>query len=162
MTGWRFVLTFISALGSGLIAGVFFAFSSFVMRALGRLPAPQGITAMQSINIVVLNPVFLGVFVGTALLCLVLAASAVWGWRASGAGYLLAGSVLYFVGTFLVTMVGNVPLNDRLAAVDPSSAEGAQVWATYLSQWTFWNTVRTVAGLLAAASLTAALWTART
>lgn len=75
---------------------------------------------------------------------------------------MLAGSVLYVVGTFLVTMICNVPLNDRLAAADPSSADSARLWATYLTQWTFWNTVRTLAALAAAASLTAALWTSRT
>jgi uncharacterized membrane protein len=59
-----------SALGSGLIAGAFFAFSSFVMGALGKLPASQGIAAMQSINVVVINPIFLGVLFGTAALAL--------------------------------------------------------------------------------------------
>jgi uncharacterized membrane protein len=62
-------LNFVAALGCGLIAGVFFAFSSFVMRALARLPASGGIAAMQSINVAVLNPVFLGTFAGTALAC---------------------------------------------------------------------------------------------
>ncbi|MGD9741821.1 MAG: hypothetical protein AB7V53_04220, partial [Dongiaceae bacterium] len=55
------VLTFLSALGAGLIAGLFFAFSSFVMAALARLPADQGVAAMQSINTAVLNPVFFAV-----------------------------------------------------------------------------------------------------
>jgi len=45
-----FILTLVSALGCGLIAGVFFAFSAFVMKALARLPPAQGIAAMQSIN----------------------------------------------------------------------------------------------------------------
>lgn len=85
MIGWRFLVTFVAALGCGLIAGVFFGFSSFIMRALGRLPAPQGIAAMQSINIVVINPVFLGVFVGTAALCVVLAIASLWMWHAPGA-----------------------------------------------------------------------------
>ncbi|WP_010496926.1 hypothetical protein [Paenibacillus elgii] len=53
-----FGLTYASALGSGLIAGLFFAFSTFVMSALARLPAEQGIAAMQSINVTVLNPLF--------------------------------------------------------------------------------------------------------
>ncbi len=158
---WLLVLTFVCALGSGLVAGVFFGFSSFVMRALGKLPAPQGIAAMQSINIVVINPVFLGVFAGTAVLCALLGGASLWLWRAPGAIYVVAGCVLYVVGTFMVTMVCNVPLNDQLAAVDPSSAEGARVWAVYLPRWTMWNTVRTIAGLAAAAALTVALWTSR-
>jgi uncharacterized membrane protein len=159
--GWRFVLTLLSALGSGLIAGAFFAFSTFVMKALARLQPPQGIAAMQSINIVVINPWFLAVFVGTAVACLVLAISSLFLWHQPGAGYLLAGSLLYVLGTFVVTMVFNVPRNDALAAVDPVSAEGARLWTTYLSSWTAWNHVRTAAALAAAALLTLGLCTAR-
>ena len=65
------VVTFLSALGSGLIGGLFFVFSTFVMTALGRLPPAGGIAAMQSINVAVLNPVFFTVFLGTAGLCLI-------------------------------------------------------------------------------------------
>jgi len=65
-------LTLGAALGSGLIAGVFFAFSTFVMPALARLAPAQGVAAMQAINVAVLNRWFLGVFVGTAAACLLL------------------------------------------------------------------------------------------
>src|SRR5262245_13089111 len=153
----RFVLTVLAALGCGLISGVFFAFSSFVMKALARIPPPQGIAAMQSINAVVINPIFLGVFVGTALACLVLAASSLFTWHKPGAVYLLAGGLLYLVGTFLVTRVFHIPQNDALAAVDPASAEGARLWAGYLVRWTVWNHVRTAAALAASASLTLAV-----
>jgi uncharacterized membrane protein len=156
-----FVVTLVSALGCGLIAGAFFAFSSFVMKSLARLPAEQGIAAMQSINVVVINPVFLGVFVGTAITCALLAVSSLWRWQAAGTGYLVAGGALYVVGTFVVTMTLNVPRNDALAAVDPKSADGAKVWADYIVGWTAWNHVRTVAALLAAAALIAALWRMR-
>jgi len=57
-----FALTFLSALGAGLVAGIFFAFSAFIMSALGRLSPAGGISAMQSINVVVLNPLFFAVF----------------------------------------------------------------------------------------------------
>ena len=50
INGLLFALTFISALSCGLMAGVFFAFSPFVMNGLARLPAQQGIAAMQFIN----------------------------------------------------------------------------------------------------------------
>jgi len=150
-------LTLLSALGSGLIAGTFFAFSNFVMGALGRIPSAHGAAAMQSINVVVLNPVFLGVFVGTAVVCALLAVTALFRWQEPGALFLLVGALLYFVGTFLVTMVFNVPLNDALAAVVPDSTEGASLWARYLSTWTNWNHVRTIAALAAMTLLTIAL-----
>lgn len=150
------VLVLLSALGSGLVAGIFFAFSTFVMGALARLPAPQGIAAMQSINIVVINPVFMAAFMGTAVLCIVVVAGALFGWAGPHPTLVLAGAVLYLVGNIVVTMTGNVPLNNALAAVDPASAEGAAVWVRYLSTWTAWNHVRTATGLLAAACFTIA------
>jgi uncharacterized membrane protein len=142
-------LTFLAALGSGLIAGFFLAFSATVMWALERQPPAAGIAAMQAINVVVVNPVFLGTFFGTAVLSLVLAAAALMNWAEPGAFYLLAGSLLYLLGSILVTMLCNVPLNNRLAAVEPDSAEGKAVWAHYLRVWTAWNHVRTVAPLAA-------------
>jgi len=152
-----FALTILSALGAGVVAGVFFAFSTFVMGALGRLPAAHGIAAMQSINVVVINPLFLGVFIGTAGLCALLVAAALFTWQQPGAMLLLVGALLYFVGTFLVTMFFNVPLNDALSAVAPDSSDGASLWARYLSTWTNWNQVRTIAAFAASAVLTIAL-----
>jgi uncharacterized membrane protein len=148
---------FLSALGSGLIAGAFFAFSSFVMSALGRLPPANGIAAMQSINVVVINPVFRGVFLGTAAACLGVLIGSFMRWPGPGAAYALAGSVLYLVGTFLVTMAFNVPRNNALAVVEPASGAGAEVWTGYLTSWTFWNHVRTIAALATMISLILAL-----
>jgi uncharacterized membrane protein len=140
-------VTFAAALGSGLMAGLFFVFSVFMMTALARLGAPQGIAAMQSVNVAIINPLFLVVFMGTAMLSLVAAVAAIWNWSAEGSGWLLAGSLLYLVGIIAVTMIFNVPLNDALAAVDPASGEGAALWERYLDVWVKWNHVRTIAGL---------------
>jgi uncharacterized membrane protein len=83
------------ALGAGLVAGVFFAFSSFVMKALAQLPAEQGVAAMQRINVVVLNPAFLGVFVGTAAIAGLCAAGALFSWGTPGSALLLVAAGLY-------------------------------------------------------------------
>lgn len=152
-----FALKVFSALGCGLIGGVFFAFSTFVMKSLGRLQPAQGITAMQSINIVAINPLFMAALFGTAVLCLILAIVTLFKWQ-SGSAYLLIGCVLYICGTVLVTIIFNVPLNDALARVAPDSTEGAKIWTTYLSNWTMWNHVRTVAALAAAALITFSLY----
>jgi len=139
-----------AALGSALVGGVFFAFSSFVMKALGRVPSSEGIAAMQSINVVVINPSFMGAFMGTALLSL----GAIWLAVARGshppAIFFLGGAILYFIGTFLVTVGGNVPLNDQLAAVSATDSAAVTLWEPYLDRWTMWNHVRTVAAMLAA------------
>src|SRR5205823_10691704 len=139
-------------------AGVFFAFSAFVMHALARLPPVQGIAAMQSINVVAaVRPLFMAAFLGTAAACALLAVSSLLRWHKPGASYLLAGSLLYLAGTFLVTIVCNVPRNEALAAVDSASADGASRWAGYIASWTAWNHVRTAAALAAAVSHTIAL-----
>jgi uncharacterized membrane protein len=142
-------LTFIAALGSGVVAGVFFAFSSFVMPGLARLPAAGGIAAMNSINVTAVTPLFMTALFGTGLVCLILAVGAVIGWNQPGSFWLLAGAVIYLVGNLIVTMVFNVPLNDALAAVDPASSNGATVWTTYLRDWVMWNHVRTVTAIAA-------------
>jgi uncharacterized membrane protein len=153
-----FALILLSALGCGLVGGVFFAFSTFVMRALAALPPPQGITAMKSINIAVINPMFLGPFLGTAVGCAILLVSALLTWQKPGASCVLAGSALYLLGTFLVTVVFNVPRNNALAPLNPASAESARFWAEYVAGWTLWNHVRTIAAIAAAILLTFALW----
>jgi uncharacterized membrane protein len=153
----RLALKLFAALGCGLIAGVFFAFSTFVMTALARLPPAQGIAAMQSINITVINLWFMAAFLGTAAACFLLAVSSLLKWQQPGAAYLLFGSLLYLVGTVGVTVFCNVPLNEALAAVNPSSPESASQWASYLANWTVWNHVRTAAALAAAAAFTLAL-----
>jgi len=152
-----FALTFVSALGSGLIAGVLFAFSAFVMKALAHLPPAQGIAAMQSINVVIINPLFMVAFLGTALACVALAVSSLFRWNEPSAVYIIVGSLLYLVGTVAVTGVFNVPWNDKLAAAEADTADGANLWHRYVADWTAWNHVRTAAALAAAASLTIAL-----
>lgn len=153
-----FILTFFSLLGCGLVAGIFFAFSTFVMRAFARLLPAKGIEAMQSINITVINPWFLSVFLGTAAVCFLLALSTIWIWDQPGSVYLLAGCLLYLIGTLLVTVVFNVPMNNALEAMVSSSSEASDYWTNvYLTKWTFWNHVRTVAAILGTASLMIAL-----
>jgi uncharacterized membrane protein len=152
-----YVLTVLAALGSALVAGIFFAFSSFIMGALERLRPHEGIAAMQSINIVVLNASFFLAFFGTAALCIFLIFLALLNWSEPGALWLLAGSLLYLLGCILVTMVCNVPLNNALARVAPENAGGHELWQRYLTSWTNWNTFRTAASLLAAAAFIMAL-----
>jgi uncharacterized membrane protein len=152
---WIDGLTFATALGCGLVGGVFFAFSSFVMPALGRLPAAQAIAAMQSINVMAITPVFMLALFGTALCCAVLAVVALVRPDDVGASAVLAGSGLYLVGTIFVTMAFNVPRNNRLAAAHAAPSEGA-LWTEYLTSWTRWNHVRTGAALGASAFMTVA------
>jgi uncharacterized membrane protein len=141
-------LTIFAALGSGMIGGLLFAFSNFVMRALAQQPPESGIRSMQAINITITNPLFFLVFLGTALVSVVLAISALTRISSPGTLLLLIGCVIYIVGTFGVTMAFNVPLNDRLAVLEPSTTQAAEFWREYLSSWMLWNHVRTIATIL--------------
>jgi uncharacterized membrane protein len=146
MTRMMFILTLAAALGSGLMAGLFFAFSTSVMSGLGRIPVPHGIAAMQSINVTIINPIFLSVFLGTALLSALLIVGAIFGW-VPNPGWVVTGALLYIVGVTGITMFINVPMNNALAAVGADTAAGAELWARYLERWTFWNHIRTLAPL---------------
>jgi uncharacterized membrane protein len=140
-------MTLVTALGCGLVAGVFFAFSSFVMPALRALPPAQGVAAMQSINVKAVTPAFMIALFGTALACLVVAAI-------ERDAYTVAGAALYLVGTIGVTIAYHVPRNDALAAAEPGDHEA---WTRYLREWTAGNHVRAAAALAAAALFTASL-----
>ena len=156
------LVTLVAALGAGLNGGVFFAFSTFVMPALSRLPASEGIAAMQSINVAAINRWFMGALFGTAAVCALLIALSFFASSKGGSGLSIGGSTLYLAGTILVTIAFNVPRNDALASLEPASAEAANLWARYLREWTAWNHVRAASGLLSAAGLSLALLASRT
>ena len=150
-------LALLVCIGAGIVGGVFFAFSNFVMKSLAQLPASQGIAAMQRINVVVVNPLFLGVFMGTAVLAAACAVAGFFPWNAPRSLFLLAAGVIYVVGSFLVTVAFNVPRNERLARMGSESAEAAAYWPAYVREWVQWNHVRTAASLASAACAAAAL-----
>ncbi|WP_456640319.1 anthrone oxygenase family protein [Bradyrhizobium sp. USDA 10063] len=151
------ILLWFSALGCGLMAGLYFAFSTFIMGALGRIGQASGIAAMNAINVDIVRSLFMPLFLGTTLVSAILALVAVFRLGEPGALAMLAGGVVYVVGMFVVTMIFNVPLNNALADADPASTEAASLWARYLKEWTFWNHVRTVASTAACALFIAAI-----
>lgn len=154
---WMYAATLATALGCGLVAGVFFAFSTFVMQGLARATPPHGIVAMQSINVWALTPVFMTLLFGTGAAVGLLAVLALaWG-PAPQSLYVAAAALLYLVGVIGVTAACNVPRNNRLMEADPGSTEGERVWADYVKTWTAWNHVRTVTALAAAAALSLTL-----
>lgn len=144
-----------SAISSALVAGIFYAFSSFVMPALGRLSDERGGEAMNSINVTVYTPSFMILFMGTALLSAVLAVWSLFTIGSLGSQLVLAASLLYVVGCFGVTMRFNVPLNRQLTEIVAGS--GSVSWRLWLREWTTWNTVRTIGAGLASALFILAL-----
>lgn len=153
---WLLVLTVVAALGCGLVGGVFFAFSTFVMRGLARLPAGAGVSAMQSINVNAVRPAFMTALFGTAVVCLAVAAGALVD-RGEDSVLLVTASGLYLLGNVAVTGAANVPLNDALAATDPQDPGAARGWEAYVRSWSRWNHVRTLTAVLASALFLVAL-----
>ncbi|MEU0190371.1 anthrone oxygenase family protein [Streptomyces afghaniensis] len=155
--GPYFVLTVLGVLGTGLVAGVFCGFSTFVMRGLATLPPAQGVAAMNAINVAAVTPPFMVVFLGSAVLCAVIAVVTFVLWPEEGTVELLVGSALYLFGSFGLTMVANVPRNDALLKLEPDASEAAAYWPAYVREWTMWNHVRTAASAGAAVAYVLAL-----
>lgn len=127
------------------------------MKALDRLPVEHGIATMQSINRTVLNYSFFVVFMGTTLTTVLLMINSLLHWDQPNAINLLVGSVFYLLGSFLVTVVYNVPLNDALTKVDAENEKKVTVWKKYMVKWTAWNHVRTATSFLASGSFILAI-----
>ncbi len=149
-------LSFAAASGAALVGGVFFGFSSFIMAGLGRIPSEQGVAAMNSINVTVINPGFMTALFGTGLLCLVVGALSLGSLGMLDGKLILAAALFYILGCDAVTMVFNVPLNNALTAATPGTPEAAALWTRYLSEWTMWNSVRTAASFVSAILFVAA------
>ncbi|MEU6732987.1 anthrone oxygenase family protein [Streptomyces physcomitrii] len=155
--GPYFVFTVLAALACGLVAGVFTAFSAFVMRGLAALPPNRGLAAMQSINVAAVRPAFMALFLGAAVLSAVVAVFTLVKWPEEAAVELLLGAALYLAGSFGVTMAANVPRNTALAELDPEAPESEEPWRAYVGEWTAWNHIRAGAALAATACFLLAL-----
>jgi uncharacterized membrane protein len=137
-----------SAVGALVVSGVFFAFSNFVMPALARLPGDRAVTAMNAINVTVVNFWFMTLLFGTAILGMASAGLSITRGGRLDDWPLLVATILYVVGCIVITMAFNVPLNDALATsggASPSTLATTDRWQHYLLEWTRWNTVRALA-----------------
>lgn len=143
--GWVEILTVVAAVGSGLVAGTFFAFTGFVMPALARLPAAQGIVAMQSVNVTAVRPPLMSALFGTAAVWVVVLVLVLVEGGGARTAVVLGGAACYLLGAVGVTAARNVPLNTTLDALDPVASDSGPAWSGYLRSWTRWNTLRAVA-----------------
>ncbi len=143
---WILSLALFCVVGSGADGGAYFAFSTFVMKALERLPAEAAIAAMQQINITAENVYFAVALFGTGIAAIVLGIHATKRLDKPGAGHLLAAAALYLT-SLLVTFGCSVPLNNALAMVKPGSADAMRAWQRYWDVWMMWNHIRTITAL---------------
>ncbi len=133
----------------GVMAGFFFAFSFVVMPGLSAMEPLAALASMQAINLAVRNAVFALGFFGALILCIAVALHALIRRDAPAWRLALSAALSYLVGAFGVTTLFNVPLNAEIAPLDPARPENAGAMVAYISQWTLWNHVRTLASLAA-------------
>ncbi|MEW2359368.1 anthrone oxygenase family protein [Spirillospora sp. NPDC029432] len=140
----------IAVLLTGGVTGVFLAFSVAVMPGLDAVKAGTAITAAQSMNQKILNPVFLTHFTGAPLAALATGGALLLLGQRSAAILFFVAAGIYLLGAFLPTMLVNVPLNEKLDAtkIPSDPAEAARIWADFSSRWTPWNTLRAVSSVL--------------
>lgn len=150
-------LNLFAAIAGGVMTGLFFTFSVFMMTALDRLPSEQSVAAMQSINKAIVTPLFILVFLGTAIASIALIGISLFTLDEPGRVYMLVGSGLYLIGVMVITIGYHIPRNDAIDAIDPNSAEAASHWARYMAEWVPWNHVRGLASLGATASFILAI-----
>jgi uncharacterized membrane protein len=147
----------VGALGSGIIGGIYFAFSTFIMTSLASISTESGVAAMNAIDRVIVRSLFMPVFLGMVVISAVLVILAIRQWTMGAGSLIIAGALLYVLASFVSTIAFNVPLNDKLATFQGNEAAAAEFWATYLKDWTFWNHVRTIASLAASVAFMAAI-----
>ncbi len=160
---WIFVLCEVSVIACGVVSGVFLTFSDFVMRSLDAARTAAGVEVMQVINREVYKSVFMFLFLGMAALSLFLVVYAYFRLAGPATSWVMAGGTIYFTGVFVVSVVFNVPMNNRLEAKEYSGTEAATYWTnTYMPHWTFWNCIRAISSAVAAVCyLVAGAWWAQ-
>ncbi len=144
------ILCEISVIAYALVSGVFLTFSDFVMKSLGATQPGGGIEAMQIINRKVFKTVFMTLLIGMAVLSPIWMAYAIYGLSGLAAPLILVGGGIYMIGVFFVSLIGNIPMNERLDKLDHTAKETAEYWIFYVRRWSQWNTVRAVSSAIAA------------
>lgn len=150
-------LIVIAAIGAGLSAGVYLAFSTLVMGGIRRLPPAQAINAMNAINKAApTNPLLMLVLFGPGVVCVLLMISGFRHRHDPAAVWQIAGAVLFLTG-MLITMIYHVPHNDQLMKVNPNGDGASATWKHFYTPWTAWNHARTLASAGGLISLVLAL-----
>jgi len=138
-----------AAISTAMMAGIYFAFSGFVMSGLKQVGAENAVSTMNAINQVILRSWFMPLFFGSTLTTVLILIIAMINWQQSNSTLLIFASTIYFLGMFLCTVFFNVPLNKHLLATESSNNTINQTWSHYVKYWTRWNHLRTLTSLFA-------------
>lgn len=142
----------ITTITTALIAGLMYGYSCSVNPGLGNLTDTQYVAAMQSINIAIINPLFMMSFMGTLFL-LPLSTWLHYGTNPTDRFYLLLlATVIYVAGMSGVTFLGNIPLNNMLAKFDLEHASAAEIHdlrVRFEGPWNGLHRIRSIAASVA-------------
>ena len=115
------IVAIVLVLLTGLSAGLCFTWSNAITPGIGRLNDFGYLSAFQQMNKSIINPLFILVFFGPFFLGLInlylfknASSPIIW--------LLIFAVAFYFFGVLLVTMFGNVPLNEILDQTDLGNA----------------------------------------
>lgn len=147
---WPLYFCLFLALWSAVVGGVFSAFSEFIMSALLKTEDRGAIAAMQSINRDVIKTQFVAGILLIAPLSLLFALYAITMYEGQSLALLFTAPLVYLPSVFLMTIFGNVPMNNRLDRLDPSSATDHSYWREYSRKWTGLNHLRTLGSIVTA------------
>ena len=148
---WAVYASLFLGLVSALVGGVFKGFSEFIMDALARTTPEGAIEAMQNINRSVMRTQFIAAFFALAPASIAFALYANGRLDGPGQSFIIVAAPVYLVFVFLLTALGNVPMNNRLARMPHASEDAAQYWSLYLRRWTWLNQIREIGCLVVAA-----------
>ena len=145
---WTLFFCLFLALWSAVIGGVFSAFSEFIMAGLLRAAPAGGIEAMQQINRTVIKTQFVAGLILIAPLSIVFALYAQMQLDGLARTALIAAPIIYVPSVFLMTIFGNVPMNNRLDHLDAKTFEAETYWIRYGRVWTRLNHIRSLGSVL--------------
>lgn len=144
------ILLLLTATTTALMAGLFYAWSCSVMLGFARLSDREFVSAMQKTNRAIQNPVFFAAFFGAPIF---LITSTILHYNQSPRfWFLFAAAIIYLIGTFGVTVFGNIPLNNTLDRFDLQAASEKEIVASranFEKRWNNLNTIRTVSSTMA-------------
>lgn len=137
MMDWLFIMYTVSI---AIQAGLFFIFSNTIMNVLKDYKMHEGREVMVRINKEIQNPLFLAIFFSPLIIIIV----SIIFHPSIFDRWVIISFITYFIGSLLVTILFNVPMNRRLDV-----NKNMENWNNYVRQWTLWNHVRTISSVLA-------------
>ncbi|MEL6416283.1 MAG: anthrone oxygenase family protein [Pseudomonadota bacterium] len=148
---WPHYFCLFLALWSAIIGGVFSAFSEFIMAALRRTAPEAGIEAMQQINQTVIKTQFVAGILLIAFFSVAFAVYAVFAFDGLAQVAVILAPLVYIPSVFLMTLAGNVPMNNKLERLSHTSSEAKAYWREYGRVWTRLNHPRSIGSVITAA-----------